>query len=112
LRSVTANGIADPYRHHHLRDETVRTLYTPQAIDVLAAEASRAVPGGTGLPGDAEYLQALNQNLWLAAAGKLTPREAMQRTAREWEAITNRLGRAQQIAHWRAWRQQTAGVAP
>jgi multiple sugar transport system substrate-binding protein len=112
LRSVTANGIADPYRQHHLRDETVRTLYTPQAIDVLAAEASRAVPGGTGLPGDAEYLQALNQNLWLAAAGKLTPREAMQRTAREWEAITNRLGRAKQIAHWRAWRQQTAGVAP
>jgi multiple sugar transport system substrate-binding protein len=59
------------------------------------------VPGGTGLPGDAEYMKALNQNLWLAAAGRLTPREAMQRTSREWEAITNRLGRAQQIAHWR-----------
>jgi multiple sugar transport system substrate-binding protein len=104
LRSVTANGIADPYRAHHLRDEAVRASYTPQAIDVLAAEIPRAAPGGTGLPGDALYLKALNQNLWLAAAGKHSPAEAMQRTAREWDAITDRLGRAKQIAHWRAAR--------
>jgi multiple sugar transport system substrate-binding protein len=101
LRSVTANGIADPYRQHHLRNETVRALYTPQAIDVLSSEVPKAVPGGTGLPGDAEYLKALNENLWQAAAGRLTPREAMRRTSREWDAITNRLGRAQQVAHWR-----------
>jgi len=112
LRSVTANGIADPYRQHHLRDEFVRAMYTPQVIDLLAAEVPRAVPGGTGLPGDAEYLKALNQNLWLAAAGRVTPAEAMQRTSREWEAITNRLGRTQQIAHWRAARKLYPSAEP
>jgi multiple sugar transport system substrate-binding protein len=112
LRSVTANGIADPYRQHHLRDETVRALYTPQAIDVLAAEVPKAVPGGTGLPGDAEYMKALNENLWLAAAGRQTPREAMRRTSREWEAITNRIGRTQQIAHWRAALKLYPSAAP
>ncbi|HMC16502.1 MAG TPA: extracellular solute-binding protein, partial [Albitalea sp.] len=31
-RSVAANGIADPYRYSNLRDERVRTMYTPQAL--------------------------------------------------------------------------------
>jgi multiple sugar transport system substrate-binding protein len=71
---------------------------------VLKASLAQIAPSGTGLPGDSEYLAALNENLWLAASSKLTPKEAMARTAREWEAITERHGRAQQIAHWRAFR--------
>lgn len=104
LRSVVANGIADPFRAGHLADERVRALYTPQVLDVLKAELPTVAPSGTGMPGDARYLAALNQNLWQAAAGKIDAREAMARTAREWEAITEQLGRAQQIAHWRALR--------
>jgi len=103
-RSVAANGIADPYRQASLRDERIRQLYTPQALDVLKAELPIVAPSGTGLPGDSEYLGALNENLWLAAAGKQTPKEAMAKTAREWEAITERHGRAQQIARWQAFK--------
>jgi multiple sugar transport system substrate-binding protein len=103
-RSVAANGIADPYRHASLRDERIRQLYTPQALDVLKAELGIVAPSGTGLPGDSEYLGALNENLWLAAGGRLTAREAMAKTSREWEAITERRGRAQQIARWKAFK--------
>jgi multiple sugar transport system substrate-binding protein len=112
-RSVTANGIADPFRHESLRDERVRD--TPQALEVLAAELPITAPSGTGLPGDAEYLGALNANLWLAAAGKLSPSEAMNRTAREWELITDRMGRARQVARWAAARTlypRAAATAP
>lgn len=105
LRSVVANGLADPYRHNALRDQRVAAMYTPQVLQVLQAQLPHVAPAGTGLPGDAEYIAALNQNLWLAAAGKLSAREAMARTAREWDAITERRGRAQQIAHWRAFKQ-------
>jgi multiple sugar transport system substrate-binding protein len=101
-RSVAANGIADPYRYSHLRDERVRAMYTGQALDVLKDELPIVAPSGTGLPGDSEYIGALNANLWLAAGGKVTPKEAMTRTAKAWEAITERLGREKQIAHWRA----------
>jgi multiple sugar transport system substrate-binding protein len=111
LRSVTANGIADPYRHHHLRDEQVRALYTPQALDVMRDELRIVRPGGTGLPGDAEYMAALSNQLWQAAAGRITPREAMARTSREWDTITDRFGRAAQIAHWRALQQASARPA-
>jgi multiple sugar transport system substrate-binding protein len=104
VRSVLANGIADPYRQGSLRDERARALYTPQALDVLKSELAIVAPSGTGLPGDSEYLAALSNNLWLAAGGKLTPKEAMARTAREWEGITDAHGRAQQIAHWRAFK--------
>lgn len=101
-RSVAANGIADPYRISHLDDERLRTLYTPQALDVLKAELPIVAPSGTGLPGNSEYLGVLSDNLWLAAGGRLSSKQAMAKTAREWEAITERLGRAGQIVHWRA----------
>ncbi|TMH10271.1 MAG: extracellular solute-binding protein [Betaproteobacteria bacterium] len=103
-RSVAANGIADPYRYSTLADERVRSLYTPQAMDLLRSELPFVAPSGTGLPGDSEYLGALSNNIWLAASGKLTSKEAMTKTAREWEAITDARGRAQQIAHWQAFK--------
>ena len=103
-RSVAANGIADPYRYSILRDERVRAMYTPQALEVMKAELPIVAPSGTGLPGDSDYIAALNHNLWLAAGGKLAPKEAMAKTAREWEAITERLGRTPQIAHWQAFK--------
>jgi len=101
-RSVSANGIADPYRYSDLRDERVRAMYTPQALEVLRGELGVVAPAGTGLPGDSAYIAALNNNLWLAAAAKISAAEAMARTAREWEAITERIGRAKQIGHWRS----------
>jgi len=114
-RSVAANGIADPYRAGTLRDERVKAMYTPQALEVLQAQIPAVAPSGTGLPGDAQYLAALNHNLWLAASGQLSAREAMARTAREWDAITDRMGRAKQIEHWRAFKRtfgQRAGRGP
>lgn len=103
-RSVAANGIADPYRFGTLRDERVRGMYTAQALDLLKSELGFVAPSGTGLPGDSEYIGALNGNIWLAASGRLTAAEAMARTAREWEAITERLGRDNQIARWREFK--------
>ena len=103
-RSVVANGIADPYRYSDLRDERVRALYTPQALDLLRSELPFAAPSGTGLPGDSQYLASLGNNIWLAARGQLTPKEAMAKTAREWDAITEQHGRSKQITHWQAFK--------
>lgn len=90
-------GFTDPFRWNHLNDNRIRELYTPEALAVFAREWDIAVPPGTGLPGDGEYIEALNQNLWLAAAGKQGAAEAMRRTAHEWERITQRLGRDRQL---------------
>jgi len=103
-RSVAANGIADPYRYSDLRDERVRTLYTPQPLELLRSELPFTAPSGTGLPGDSEYVAALGHNIWLAARGQVSAKEAMARTAREWETITEKYGRSKQITHWQAFK--------
>jgi multiple sugar transport system substrate-binding protein len=110
LRSVTANGIADPYRYHHLRDESVRAVYTPEAVDVLERSLPDLAPSGTGLPGDSQYLSALNGALIEAASGRTSAREAMQRTARQWDLITDRIGRSAQMASWKGVRRLYPGM--
>ncbi|NJD25550.1 MAG: extracellular solute-binding protein [Betaproteobacteria bacterium] len=100
LRTVGAKGgHTDPYRWHQLNDPRIRDLYSAQALEVFASEWTAALPPGTGLPGDGEYLAALDHNIWLAAAGRQSAGEAMKRTAAEWEKITERYGRANQIAY-------------
>ncbi|MDP2134637.1 MAG: extracellular solute-binding protein [Sulfuritalea sp.] len=98
LRTVgVGGGFTDPFRWHHLADKRIRDLYTPQALEVFRAEWAIALPPGTGLPGDAEYLDVLDLHLWEAASGKLSAAEAMRHTAQEWEKITQRRGRDRQL---------------
>ena len=99
-------GFADPYRWSHLHDPRIAAVYGTPALEVFAREWSVALPPGTGLPGDGEYLAALDRDLTAAARGEMSPQQAMAATARAWEAITERLGRAAQIRHWLAF---TAG---
>jgi len=102
LRTVgVKGGHTDPYRWHHLTDRRIAELYTPEALQVFKAEWEVALPPGTGMPGDGDYLNVLDRNLWLAARGEITAPEAMNRTAAEWEKITERLGRERQLKFWR-----------
>ena len=97
LRTVgVKGGHTDPYRWHHLTDRRIGELYTPEALKVFSGEWAKALPPGTGVPGDGEYLDALDRHLWLAAKGTISAAEAMRRTAAEWERITERFGREKQ----------------
>lgn len=104
IRSIlVTSGIADPYRMNHITDERAWSIYTKQVLDNLARQITITIPAGTGLPGDTEYIQALNKNLLLSGKGELTPQEAMEQTAQEWEAITEKYGRQKQIRYWRSF---------
>jgi multiple sugar transport system substrate-binding protein len=54
------------------------------------------------IQGAVEYNDVLDQNVQEALLGKLTPEDALNRTAAAWEKITNQLGRKQQIEGWKA----------
>jgi multiple sugar transport system substrate-binding protein len=99
-----SGGFSDPYRHNHIKDSEIRKVYSEQVVDMLSREASIAVPAGTGLPGDSEYIEVLNRNLWRAAAGEVSAAQAMAATAEAWELITERHGRESQIARWKAFK--------
>jgi multiple sugar transport system substrate-binding protein len=96
-------GFADPYRWTHLHDPRIASVYGTPALEVFAREWSIALPPGTGLPGDGEYLAALDRHLTAAARGEMSAQQAMAGTARTWESITERYGRESQIGHWLAF---------
>lgn len=106
-RSITVTtGIADPFRFNHLKDPQVQAIYTQQALESLAQHVKIAVPAGTGLPGDNEYIATLNKYLWAAAKGELTAQGAMEKTAEQWDHITDKYGRDKQIRYWRSFRKK------
>lgn len=101
IKSIeVTSGIADPFRFNHAKESSLWPLYTRQALELLDEQFKIAVPAGTGLPGDNEYMQTLSRNLWLAAQGKMTARETMKKTAAKWEQITAKYGRERQIHYW------------
>jgi multiple sugar transport system substrate-binding protein len=53
------------------------------------------------IPGAAEYFDALDTQLAKAVAGQVTSQAAMDQVAKDWNAITDRLGRPQQIKLYR-----------
>jgi multiple sugar transport system substrate-binding protein len=54
------------------------------------------------IPGTFEYWLSLDTNLSRALLGELSPEEALQVTADEWERITDRFGRDRQRASYKA----------
>ena len=113
VRTVgVTGGFTDPYRWNHLADARINELYTPQALAVFRTEWLIALPPGTGVPGDGEYLDVLDQNLSLAARGQISARESMRRTAQEWEKISQRRGRDKQLPWLRTFNAGFAGGEP
>jgi multiple sugar transport system substrate-binding protein len=94
-------GFADPFRYNHLNIPSIQRIYGKETLKVLAASTDQTTFSGTGLPGDAEYMNSLNQNLLLAAEGEISPEEAMKKTSKEWDVITDHYGRGKQIKFWR-----------
>ena len=54
------------------------------------------------LPGNREYLDALDVSLQEAYHGRISAEEAMKRTAKQWEKITDDIGRKKQIEAWKS----------
>ena len=52
------------------------------------------------IPGAAQYEDALDLHVNKALAGQETPKQALDAVAKEWTAITDRLGRQKQIELW------------
>jgi multiple sugar transport system substrate-binding protein len=99
-------GIADPFRYSHVQNKSLWPAYTRQVLELLPSQFDIAVPAGTGLPGDAEYMHALSENLWQAAQGTLSAEAPMSRTASQWEHITDKYDRSLQMHYWKLFKEK------
>ncbi|WP_415897448.1 extracellular solute-binding protein [Neptuniibacter sp. QD72_48] len=93
-------GFSDPYRMNHFESKVIQATYGMNVLEVALRDIPVTVPAGTGLPGDTDYIAALNKQLFLASKGEKSAKEAMRVTAQEWERITEKYGREQQIKYW------------
>src|SRR2546428_651306 len=95
------NSVWDPYMKSHLTDPRVIKARTKEMLEVHLKNAQVTAPMIL-IQGAVEYNDVLDQHVQEALLGKLTPDDALNRTAAALEKITNQLGRKQQIEGWKA----------
>lgn len=102
--STSLTGL-DPYRKIHFNNPKAYTMFptTAEAQGYLKGVQAAMADGYPEIfiSGAAQYEDALDLHVNKALAGQETPKQALDATAKEWDATTDKLGRDKQIALWR-----------
>lgn len=103
LETMVELEAAGPFRASYLGDisrwtgESISYDVANEYADVITANHERALTlRFPRLPGQERYLEALDQAVRSAVAGKTTPEAALATVSQQWEAITESFGRDQQ----------------
>lgn len=97
----------NPYRISQLADPAPwrRLLGEQQATGYLSvlrtSLTSQPTVSDLRIPGYRAYIDALERQLDRILSGEITPEAGLHEAAREWEALTDRLGRNSQRRHYR-----------
>jgi len=94
-----ADGYFDPFRNEHYTDPKIIETYSREFLDTHRFSMANSIPDFY-LDGQGEYFGSLRENIAAAVAGKLTSKEALDRTARAWRLTTFRLGKHSQLEQW------------
>ncbi len=94
----------DPYRQSHLDNvQAYVPLMGEENAQAYLDGLKQALQDGYPeifIPGAAQYSDVLDLHVNKALAGEESPQEALDAVAKEWNDITDRLGRDSQIAVW------------
>jgi len=102
--STALTGL-DPYRTSHFKNPQAYKMFptTARAEDFLKGVEAALADGYPEIfiPGAAQYEDSLDLHVNKVLAGQENPKQALNAVAKEWDAITDKLGRAKQIDLWR-----------
>ena len=93
-------SFVDPFRYSHLTDTEIREVYGAAVVDTLQSSIELAIPAGTGLPGNADFLNSLNEALGQASEGRLTPEQVVGRVQTRWESLVKEAGPEKLLPFW------------
>ncbi len=101
--STALTGL-DPYRTIHFTNPQAYTMFpsNDEAQAYLKGVEAAMADGYPEIfiPGAAQYEDSMDLHVNKALAGQETPQEALDAVAKEWDEITDKLGREQQIVLW------------
>ncbi len=93
------DGYFDPFRVEHYEDEKIRETYSKPFLDAHLFSMKESIPD-LYLSGHGEYWDALKEYLSLAETGKMSPKFALDATARVWTQISKQYGINNQLEQW------------
>jgi multiple sugar transport system substrate-binding protein len=105
LEDVSTNltGL-DPNRTSHTQNPAAYSMFpTPKDAQEYLTGVGAALADGFPepfIPGAAQYEDSLDLHVNKALAGEETPQVALDNAAKEWNAITDKLGRDKQLQFW------------
>lgn len=101
--STNATGL-DENRNFQMQHPEAFTMFptVPDATDFLAGVSKVLADGYPEpfIPGAAQYEDSLDLHVNKALTGEETPQQALDAVAKEWDGITDKLGRDSQIKFW------------
>jgi multiple sugar transport system substrate-binding protein len=102
-RVMLPYALRDPYRLSHYESKEYRSQWdnAGEYLDVLKLGAEKGLLD-LAIPGAREYEEALDRAAVAAYAGT-PPKEALDKAAAEWDAITQRLGVDKQREAYKEW---------
>lgn len=107
--AVKANGFFDPFREEHYQDPDIIKRYSKAFLAIHRETMENPVPD-LYIEGRDQYISVLQDALVSAMQGYVSPQEALDYAARQWDMLTESLGREEQIKQWRFLRAQYPGL--
>ena len=98
--------INDPFRYSHFSSIGKGAFPTKEMNEDLLNTVQRSLENPNAdlmISGGWEYMQILDQNIYLALIHKLTPEEAITKNRRRMEYITESYGRSEQARQYKEW---------
>jgi multiple sugar transport system substrate-binding protein len=89
------------FRTSHFSSPVVRAFLPNDYLDIYQQTIAINFPE-LRIPGTAEYYDALDVNVQKALSGEISAQEALDATAATWNEITDKFGREDQMAVYRA----------
>lgn len=106
--AISGNAV-NPSRYSHFKDYASwkKSGFSEEAAKRYLSEISKSLTHDNivydiTLPGAGEYYQVLDKSVYKALKGKLSVEDSLDEAAREWDTITDKIGRKKQIEYYKA----------
>jgi multiple sugar transport system substrate-binding protein len=95
-----ASGYFDPFRNSHYEDPEIIKSYSEDFLVAHKKSMSHSIPD-LYLKGQGQYFAVLRENMSRAYQNRISPKRALDQSAKQWRQITRKMGADSQREQWK-----------